>query len=155
MAEVVASFKDKAAQKFFNDIIKRYKDIEDKDKKIIGILSNVVYRDIIEHFEKESGPNGRWKAWSERYAAFMNRIGKGGNQILQDTGRLRQSFQPTNWRVEGDSILWFNPAKTSRGFPYAKAHDEGGGKLPQREFMWLSARAMGKTEELILKYLES
>lgn len=151
----IASFKNKAAQKFLKDIIDRTTDIEEKDKKIIGIISSVVFQDVIDHFEKESGPNGKWKSWSEKYAAFMNKIGRGGNKILQDTGRLRGSFQPTNYRIDGDSLVWYNPAKTSKGFPYAYAHDVGGEKLPPREFMWLSAKALGKIEDQILKYVES
>lgn len=142
------------AQKFLKDLSGRVDAITNHDKKVIGLLSSIVYRDIIDHFSQESGSDGPWKPWSDRYAAFMASIGKSGNKILQDTGRLRQAFQPSNVRSTSDGLLWFNPAKTSSGFPYAAAHDEGGGRLPQRQFMWLSKGALSEIESQIVKFLE-
>jgi hypothetical protein len=84
----------------------------------------------------------------------MEQIGKSGNKILQDTGRLRQTFVPTNYRAVSGGIVFFNPAKTKSGFPYAAAHDEGfakGGK--KREFMWLSEIAMEEISDSALNWL--
>lgn len=117
-------------------------------------MSAIVFRDIIQHFERQEGDGGPWKAWSPRYAKFMASIGRSNNKILQFSGRLRQSFQPTNVRTSAEGITWFNPAKTSKGFPYAAAHDEGGPTLPQRRFMWLSGGALSDIETQILKFLE-
>lgn len=47
----------------------------------------------------------------------MKELGKGGNKILQDSGRLRNSFKPQNYRSVSEGILWFNNAQTKSGFP--------------------------------------
>ncbi len=145
---------DEDAQKFLKKKIEKVKKIKGSDSKYVKVLSAVVFQDIMDHFKKEEGSEGPWKAWSDVYAKHMAQIGKGGNQILQDTGRLRGSFQPTDTKSSAQGILWFNPAKTSKGFPYAAAHQEGGSKLPQRDFMWLSDLAKENIAEQTLKFLE-
>lgn len=142
MAEMEAKFYSKAADKFFKKLIKNSKAITDGQKKYLVTLGAVVYKDIIRHFEKEKDPNGGWEEWSDIYAEHMAKIGKGGNKILQDKGRLRNSFTPTSFQKQSGGVVWFNPAKTGEGFPYAYAHDEGGPKLPERKFMWLSENAL-------------
>jgi hypothetical protein len=56
--------------------------------------------------------------------------------------------------VQGDDIIWYNEEKTSKGFPYAEAHNEGGGKLPQRQFMWISDRALDDMIDGLLRFWE-
>lgn len=146
-------FDAKKAEEFLKRL-KRNKDSVDKrDDAYVSTISLFVFQDIINHFEKEQGPSGKWKAWSKVYAEHMETIGKGGNKILQDSGRLRQSFTPGQWRKRPAGIEWYNPAKTKGGFPYAAAHDEGGPKLPQRRFMWLSDSAMNKISEATAAFL--
>lgn len=142
------------AKALLQDLSRRVDMITDHDKKVIGLLSAIVYRDVIDHFTQQQGADGPWKPWSSPYAKFMASIGKGGNGILMDTGRLRNAFKPTNVRSTSEGILWFNDAKTSKGFPYAFAHDEGGPRLPQRQFFWLSDGAMSDIEEAIVRFLE-
>jgi phage gpG-like protein len=148
------AFEDKDAQKFLKKMMKNASDVTKKTKQYVDLLSIVVFQDIMKHFASETGSKGAWAKWSDVYRDHMQKIGKGGNKILQDTGRLRGSFIPTNYRVNSDAIVWFNPAKTKSGFPYAAAHDEGGPKLPQRDFMYLSDEAREKIEEQTLKFLE-
>ena len=109
----------------------------------------------MDHFKQEQG-TGRvpWVKWSKSHRKAMERIGKGGNKILQDTGRLRGSFLPTQRRMSAEGILWFNPAKTKKGFPYAAAHQEGGEKLPARPFMWISDKTLDNIGAQTLKFLE-
>jgi len=144
---------DKEVRDYLAGLTKRWDQIEKRDKAVVGIISAIVFRDVIQHFQREEGPDGRWRAWSPSYAKFMATIGKSGNQILQDSGRLRNSFQPTNARATREGILWFNNAKTASGFPYAAAHNDGGGRLPQRRFMWLSDGAVGDIAEQVLNFL--
>lgn len=148
-------FDDIEVRKMIEGLITRAGQVRKKDQAIIGILSSIVYRDIMQHFDQQLGEDDPWPQWSPRYRAFMEKIGKGGNRILQDSGRLRQSFQPTNVRPTEAGLLWFNNAKTAKGFPYAAAHDEGGRRLPQRQFMWLSREALDDIEEQIIKFIES
>jgi phage gpG-like protein len=118
-----------------------------------NLLSTVVFRDIVDHFQQEEGPDGPWAAWAFAYFMHLRRIGKGGNKILQDSGRLRMAFTPASWRSVTGGILWYNPAKTKSGFPYAKAHDDGGSVLPQRQFMWLSDSARENLAEMTLQFI--
>lgn len=148
------ALQDEEAQRYLKKLIKKSSDIKNGTQAFATAISAVVFQDIINHFDRQEGSEGPWKAWSKAYAEHMEKTGKGGNRILQDTGRLRQSFQPSNWRQVNEGILWFNPAKTAKGFPYAAAHDEGGEKLPQRDFMWLSDEAKDKIEDVTLKFME-
>src|SRR5262245_4569018 len=97
-------------------------------KEFSELASIFVFKDIMDHFENESGPKGQWVWWSDAYTAHLNKIGRGGNKILQFNGRLKQSFTANNWKSTNDGVLFYNNAKTSGGFPYAAAHDRGGEK---------------------------
>lgn len=154
MADAEVRLDDAKARKFLKGLSKKAKQFSDKDRAVVGFLSSVVFRDIMTHFENEQGPDGRWQPWSPSYREFMSRIGKGGNKILQDRGRLRGNFKPTSVRDTRQGLLWFNNAKTSKGFPYAGAHNAGGPKLPQRQFMWISNKALDKIEKQMVRFLE-
>lgn len=147
------TFENKEVMDFLNNLDKKLKDIDDGAKKYTTLLSSIVYRDINEHFENEEGSEGKWEQWSLYYAIKMKKIGKGGNKILQDTGRLRNSFKPMNVKRTSEGFLWFNNAKTKSGFPYAFAHNEGGEKLPKRDFMWLSNEAQEKISIQTLQFM--
>lgn len=158
----------------------RYLDKAEKDikkrAKLGKILSLPVYGDIIDHFSKEVGPNGKWPAWSKSYLdAIQGKVAfryingqvvplnpskykikpprKNGKK-LQATGRLRQSITPKSWRNVSDGYLFYNNAQVRSGFPYAKAHDEGGPKLPQRKFMWLSNKGMDNVRTVALGWMK-
>ena len=150
---VVAEFKDKEVKDFLKHLDSRLKDVKDGTKKYGGILSSVVFADVISHFENELGSGGPWKSWTKAYKDKMAKIGKGGNKILQDTGKLRQNFKPQDFKSVKNGILWFNDAHTKSGFPYASAHDKGGGSLPKRDFMWLSGDGIDKISELTLQFM--
>jgi len=160
-----ATFKDKEWKKVREALGKKLKSLntvkKSKEKKTLSaIISIPVFKDIIRHFEKEAGPKGKWKSWSTSYSDHMKKIGKGGNKILQDSGRLRQSFLKTksNKNVSGSrsvkkGILYFNNAKTAGGFAYAAAHNKGGKRLPQRKFMWLSTKALRNISKVTLAWI--
>lgn len=172
------TFENKEVMDFLKNLDKKLKNIKDGNKKYTTLLSSIVYKDINQHFEKEEGSQGPWVEWSLSYA--MTIAGRGafrkirGRTIfldeyqvdeygikpprkpgmkLQDTGRLRNSFKPTNVRRTNEGFLWFNNAKTKSGFPYAFAHNEGGGSLPKRDFMWLSNEAQEKISVQTLQFM--
>ncbi len=116
---------------------------------LADVMAIAIYPDVMDHFAKQTGPTGPWKAWSMAYAKHMKDIGKGGNLLLQDNGNLRQRFTPQSRRSDAFGITFYNNAKTKGGFPYAKAHDDGGKTLPKRNFMWLSKPAMKKMITLV------
>jgi len=154
MAEVmVADFQDAEVRNFLKNIDRKLSDIKDGKRKYSGLLSSIVFADVTDHFAEQKGSAGPWKKWSNSYAEKMNEAGKGGNKILQDSGRLRQNFKPTNVKYSSKGYLWFNDAVVKSGFPYASAHDKGDKSLPQREFMWLSDKAMDKVSEQTLQFM--
>ncbi len=146
-------FENEEIKDFLKNLNTRLKKIKDGEKKFVGLLSAIVYRDILSHFEDEEGSEGKWSQWSLFYAMKMKELGKGGNKILQDSGRLRNSFKPQNYRSTSEGILWFNNAQTKSGFPYALAHNEGGDQLPMRDFMWASDKAQDSIAEKTLQFM--
>lgn len=154
MASVSIQFRDKKTRQWLDSLNKSVKEVALAKKHYAEMVSAIVFQDIMDHFEKQMGSKGKWQRWSDAYNEHMIKKGKGANNILQDTGRLRQSFTPTNYRRKNAKIVWYNNAKTARGFPYAAAHDEGGGKLPKRDFMWLSKDAREEISKSTLKFIE-
>lgn len=182
MAEFEARFEDKQVQDFISNLKRNLKRVKDGEKQYAGLISSHVFKDVVEHFEKEEGSEGPWKKWSKAYEAarmssFANKTARlmhrmisgkteksrasaekslksmGPPKILQMTGKLRQNFKPTKYRSDRDGLYWFNDAKTKGGFPYAFAHNEGGGKLPRRDFMWLSDQAVEKIAKDTLNFM--
>lgn len=149
-----AIFQGASAIKFIQALQKKVKDVAGAQEAFADMLGPTVYADITRHFENEEGSKGPWKAWSDAYTAHRVAIGRVQGPILHMTGRLKGSFLPGNYRTERGGILWFNPAKTEGGgFPYAYAHDEGGPKLPKRDFMWLSGNAMKLIEKITIGFI--
>lgn len=94
------------------------------------------FRDVITHFQQETGPDGAWKR--------SKRAELQSGQTLQDTGRLRGGFLPGNIQNHGkNGVVFYN------NVPYAVYHDEGRGNH-KREFMWLSGEAQEDMLNIIL-----
>lgn len=148
-AEII--LEDKEVKEFFKKTLKNLKNIENGESSFIGIVGATVFKDVMDHFSKEEGQEGPWAPWSKVYKEHMMRIGRQGNKKLQFTGRLRQTFKPTDSRKVSDGLVWYNNALTKDGFPYAQAHDEGIG-VPQREFMWLSKSAVETIAKQIVDF---
>jgi phage gpG-like protein len=152
-----AVFEDREVVDFFKMLRTNLKSVKNGEKKFSGLLSAIVFRDVMEHFENEEGPDGHWAPWSTEpnggYAAKMQRAGRGGNKILQYSGKLRQGFKPAKVRFSGQELVWFNDAQTKSGFPYAAAHDEGGPTLPSRSFMWLSKKGADDISMQTLQFM--
>lgn len=144
-----------AVTKFLRGFKQRSEEIEKNDLDYVRLLSAIVFKDVIDHFEEEQGPGQRrWKGWSKSYRRMLEKQNRLPKKILQTTGHLKQSFKPTSFRRMKNGILWYNNAKTNKGFPYAAAHDTGGPKLPRRRFMYLSKKASDEIAKQSLKYME-
>lgn len=109
------------------------------------------FKDIIEHFEDEKGPDGNWPKRSANTNRAYDILGgsySSSNKLLQLTGRLRGSFMPgSSYIKQNDRLsvtLFSDPT-----LDYARVHDEGSDSMPKREFMWLSDKA----KQLILTML--
>jgi phage gpG-like protein len=171
-------FSSAQAEKFLKAIKKNREAIKNRETIWVDSIGVYVLQDIMDHFKKEEGPSGGWPAWSTSYAGavaghfafrrFGNRTvrldphqmeeygikpPRKPGKMLQATGRLRNSFTEGRWRKNSVGIEWYNPAKTRSGFPYAYAHNEGGDRLPQRRFMWLSDKALNKIAQVTAAFL--
>jgi hypothetical protein len=147
VTEVVV--KDKSLRDLLKRLVDKTEEISQRSRDYTVLMSGIAFQDIQEHFQKQMGPNGKWQAWSERYRKRMIRIGKGGNLILQDTGRLKGGFLPTNTKAQRQGILWVNRVK------YAATHDKGDSSrnIPPRTFTWLSDKAMKKMSKQTLLFI--
>lgn len=151
--QIDALFEDREVVDFLKSMRSRLAKVKGSEQKFVGLLSAIVFRDVIEHFQNEEGSSGPWAKWSPSYRAHLKEIGREGNQILQFSGRLRGNFKPEKYRATASGPLWFNDARTKSGFPYAYAHDTGGPQLPQRDFMWLSDKAAEEISKQTLQFM--
>lgn len=148
MAEyAVAEFDDKEVQDFIKKLQKKISDIKGGSVVFQSILNATIFKDVDDHYKKTSGPDGPWQSWSPGYALHMSKLGKSGNNILQDTGRLRQGIMPG--RSSSEFIEWINPVE------YASTHNYGdpSRNIPAREFMYLSDLAMEEISEKTLAFI--
>lgn len=140
--------------KYLSEINERFVSLKE-NPTFLAILSANVYKDIIDHFKNEEGPTEGtfWAAWSDAYAKHAQKNGR--KKILQWSGKLRQSFTPSNYRQQKDGILFYNNAKTSSGFPYAWHHNFGNstGQGQSRTFMWISDKAMNQVVESTIRWI--
>ena len=133
--------------------------LKDVGKLLASAASLFAFKDIVEHFSKEEGPNGSWQKRSPATQIAYGKIAAGlwapprgmragsfspSNKLLQLTGNLRQSIGPGNMTVKRDSVTIFANA------PYSAVHDEGGKNMPARPFMWLNDDVQEKMLDVIL-----
>jgi len=146
-----AKLDDREWRRFFREILSKMKNRANILKTAFSIYG---IRDIVDHFDKERGPKGKWKKRSPitqmQYARLNKKHKKynPSNKLLQLTGALRQSILPSNVKkISKDEILVFSNVE------YSAMHDLGSRKrnLPQREFMWLSKPAISRIQKTIMR----
>lgn len=136
-------------------------------KILRALAATIGFRDIINHFKEEKGPEKKWKQRSAATQIDYWRIRTGkmsdeefkesypnsqrgwfseSNKLLVLSGTLRQGFLPSNIRMTSDSATLFNSVS------YSGKHDRGEDGLPERPFMWLSESAMEKIEKGFLQH---
>ena len=102
---------------------------------IMQKTSLFMYKDIMDHFGKESSDTGGWKP-------LKYRTGK----ILQDTGALRSSVEASN--TKDSAVVSAGNAQVD----YAGYHNKGTGRIPQRKFLWISKGILGTITKLLGKF---
>jgi hypothetical protein len=145
MSEVV--FNDKEVTKFLGDLTKKIKKTKDAEKAYVGLLSIIVFRDIMDHFDKDMGSDGKWPDLSPNYAAWKRE--KGYEKTLAINGKLRGGLMPiknNRYTKTSGGILWKNTVK------YSGKHEYGEG-VPKRDMMWLSDSAMEEISKETLQFL--
>lgn len=177
----VVKFDDIRMRKFLKRITEKGKAAAQHREEFATLIKASIFADIMDHFDKESGPDGKWEPYSFSYEGailgefhFRKIAGRtvmlGGpdpnpqsgkmkkrdlGQLLRDGGDLRQSIQPKTGKHKAgrSGIMYFTDQKTKSGFPYAAAHNIGGKKLPRRRFMWLSKKAKEKILKETLQWM--
>ena len=159
MAEnFVARLDDREWRLFFNGLLRETKD---KPRLLKSAYSVFGFKDIIEHFKDEQGPDGKWQKRSESTNRRYESIGSGrsklpkgfrrgtfskSNKILQLTGKTRQSILTKTTKKRGT-----NKVEVLAGTNYSGKHDRGEGRFPQRKFMWLSDTALERMAQFIVE----
>lgn len=164
MANANLKFDDSEWRAFFERNKNR-----DWSKVLQSVYATIGFKDVIDHFNKEEGPEGGWQRRKAETDYRYSKIGGGewktpagfargafssSNKVLQLTGNLRGGILPTNSeRVSKTAIKVFN------NVVYSGIHDRGGkfmawGKhsatMPKRSFMWLSNDAMERMAVAIM-----
>ena len=135
------SLDSKQWKAFIDGVGKKMKNAYPKLRSAVMVFG---FKDIIDHFSKEEGENGRWKPRKASTQRSYSRKGKAGNKLLQDTGALRGSLiHGQTEKVGANNVLMFTQV------PYAGRHNYGKG-MPKREFMWLSDKALDNIAKMFL-----
>lgn len=164
MADNVVKLDTREWDKFLSGLVKN---VGDATATLLTLSKIHGFADIIDHFAREEGPDGRWKkrasSTQQRYARIMRgelRPPTGiarnafnpSNKLLQLTGNLRQSLIPSRGgarKREKNTVELFTPVV------YAGVHQYGYKNIPARPFMWLSEQAGEKIiRDLIASILE-
>ena len=157
-----AELDDREWRNFINGMLKR---AENKNQLLKGAYNIFGFQDIIDHFENEEGPDGKWRQRSSNTDRTYDLIKTGrrkppggfrrgsftsSNKILQLTGNMRKSILSKTVKRKSS-----NSVKVVSNVEYSGKHDEGdkSKNLPQRQFMWLSDGAMEKMNGFIIDEL--
>lgn len=146
MANFTVEVRNEEILKAFDRLNKRLTNM----KPILDKVSAEMFTDVQDHFSKEVGPkNSKWPELSDKTLARRRKEGKGA-KILQDTGRLKNSFSHS---ANKTSAVLINDA-TNKGDLYGAKHNFGLGRMPKREFMYLSDKAERNIISMMLDEIE-
>lgn len=140
---VKLKLEDKGWQDYIRGLVKVLSAPDEYLKKAFLIIWE---KEAASHFDNEEGPSGAWAPWSPSYAAYMDRIGQGGNKILQRSGEMKKRTLKDPEIVRSRRGLEvFSPIE------YSGWLDEGNesGTLPPRPFMWLGDDAQERMANVL------
>lgn len=133
---IEADLDDKEFRLAIKKLKKKIGEVKSVENAFGRMAATWYYKDYVEHFNKEQGPDGKWQKWSPAYRKYMRKIGRGDNKILQNTRKMFNSFNAKKWRKRFGSIEFYNDS------PYGAKHNYGQKGMPERRFMWISEWAM-------------
>lgn len=159
-----------------NRVVKNFEkkiDRLENPTKIFKIISTMAWKDVMDHFEKEQGPSGKWK--NLKYPREKRQgQGSGRDKVLQDTGFLRsrtrkrafpkraEVFNPLKYAAvhNGGLKVPDRTPKTSGGYltfrirgQWVKTKFAKGFRMPKREFMWLSSGARSRIAKRFIRFV--
>lgn len=145
----------KAWEDMLAEISSRGQDVSPILESAVGTIG---YKNIIKHFDDESGPDGKWPRRAPSTVDRYRRIALGlepvpagyrqadflSEKVLHLTYKLRKSIMPTNQRrVDKRAVMIFSPQ------PYSGQHDRGENGMPKREFMWFDEDTLNLMAEAV------
>lgn len=114
----------------------------------IDVFAPQFFADQRENFETFGGKVGGWPPLSPRYAAYKSKV-RPGRPLMVFDGWLKTSLTSKGGpigAVRNERFSVFKPMAQSlligSSAPYAKAHQLGLGRLPQRRIIWLNSSAV-------------
>lgn len=107
----------------------------------------IMFQDVMNHFKREEGPEGKWQKLSKLTLYRRRKKGKGA-KILRDTGRLMGDIT---------AISGNDGAEVGTNDIRARTHQEGDKErnIPARTFAFLSEEANERILDVMVDYLWS
>jgi phage virion morphogenesis protein len=145
---------DADARKILNELKTRMGDL----RPVLEAVGQIIQSGTQQRFIDQQAPDGTpWAALSPVTIAMRRMAGRGGVEILRDTGRLMNSI---SYAVQGDSVKVFT------NVAYAPTHQKGArkgslgggapwGNIPARPFMGVSNGDMEAIMEVLQGYLQA
>ncbi len=151
-APIKITVDDKSFKDQFSKLINR---TQNKEGFFRNWVIPIMYKDFADHFDRESGPDGRWEPLKESTLARRRGDARGNAgtsrsaKILQDSGLMRMSVTVPG---AADNVMNVGPdfALVGTNKRQAATHQFGRGAIPQRQFLWMSKDALDR----ILKQLK-
>ncbi len=124
-----------------------FEELSKSIKKLTGKIKNqtkpyaeskiIMLKDVHQHFKYKQGEDKKWDKLTRVTLLRRRKKGKGA-KILQDSGRGRMSIT---------AISGMKFAAIGTNLDYMIEHQEGKGKLPKRDFLWISKGAQNSVEK--------
>jgi len=111
----------------------------DNPRKALKLSGKAMMDDVKDHFKNEKGPDSRWK---KSLRAKLQ-----GGKTLRDTGEMFNSIMSSLKVGKDYAVIGTNKE-------YAPRHNFGKGKLPKRQFMWLSDEAGDKIIRIFMQEID-
>lgn len=130
--------------KQLEDKMKRAKDIS----KVLGVIASDILKEEQLNFKGNKDPDGvGWKTLDDKTIAMKVKRERNANAILRDKGLLFGSLH---------AVLDDNAAIVATGpeITYAKYHQYGTSRMPQRQFAGINKRNVKKYNKWAMKYIE-
>lgn len=119
-------------------------------RKVARPVSDEIYSIVREQFSTQGARAGsKWPKRSDAYLASLTRLNRGGFRSIAEPLRSSDAlFRAVTTRgapggiydPQEDSLTLGTNLTSARGFPYPRAHQQGGDTLPQRRIYDLTER---------------
>ena len=111
--------------------------------QLLTVLGNQVRSQTLRHFERETGPAGKW---ADLRPSTIARKRGGQGQILSDTGQLRGSIS---------AVIGANEVEIGTNVFHGKFHQHGTRKMVARPFLGLMDGDRDELERTVDAFMTS